>query len=522
MKVEKNKKKYYLLVYNKNMSTLEQPMSSMSVTSTKLNTPELDWSAKSLSHPQRSYSKINVINGVSNGTLSASTQGAFSFQIPAKVLSLKDSYLSIDLAIATSTTTCAFISGNLGNIFSRIVCTADNNSVLFDINDFHRFNSMLCAPSMKFETLEQECASSLGYLPFGADASTIAPRNPFNVLVKNGRDFATDNAGVTENDVNGVPPIDRFTGGTTNPASAVQTHAANYNQNSYRHFIQKASATAGATAYSLQLRLKDLLPHTICALDQLLYFGGSQLQFDFYINAIDFVGFLGGDINGATTGPATLPATTFSNFQFNLCTENNVNTINAVVNKIKTEGLTIPIPYVYGSKTSITSGTSHSVNQVITRSAGEKLRWVAWSPFSNSSAKDLQNSHTLLNCSDATGQGTYTNVFSSYNTTLDNIFIKSQSTIDCTRGEHWLYNKNELKGSALQGLDLHSNDFIHVDSWIGKSLCEYDPSVSDGIPITENHTWGVQATTVITSLQHYIYYCMERKLVIGNFSVQVI
>jgi len=499
------------------MSTLEQPMSSMSVSSTKLNTPELDWSAKSLSHSQKSYSKINVINGVSNGTLSASTQGAFSFQIPAKVLSLKDSYVSMDLAIATSTTTCSFIAGNLGNIFSRIVCTADNNAVLFDINDFHRFNSMLCAPSMKFETLGQECAPALSYLPFGATASTIAQRNPFNVLVKNSRDFAVDGAGdgiITNNAFN-LTPIDRFTGGTT------LVHQANSNPNSYRHFIQKASATAGVSAYSLQFRLKDLLPHTICSLEQLLYFGGSQLQFDFYINATDFVGVLQGTLNGITS-TASLPATTFSNFQFNLCVENNVNTINAVVNKIKSEGLTVPIPYVYGSKTSITSGTSHSVNQVITRSAGEKLKWVAWSPFYNGAEKDLLNSHTLINCTVVAGQGTYTNIFSSYNTTLDNIFIKSQSTIDCTKGEHWLYNKNELKGSALQGIELHSNDFVHVDSWIGKPLCEYDPSVSDGLAITENHTWGVTATTVVESLQHYIYYCMERKLVIGNFSVQVI
>ena len=504
------------------MNSIEQQFPVMSVSSTKLNTPELDWSAKSLSHPSRIYSKVNVINGVSTGSLSTSTQGAFSFQIPAKVLSLKDSYVSLDLSIATTTTTCTFIAGNLGNIFSRIVCTADNNTVLFDINDFHRFNSMLCASSMKYETLEQECAPIHPFLPSGATALTIAQRNPFNVLVKNGRDFAVDNAGVAESDVNGIPPIDRFTGGTTNPASAVQTHAPNYNPNSYRHFIQKASSAAGATAYSLQFRLKDLLPHTICSLDQLLYFGGSSLNFDFYINASTYIGFLGGDINGATSAPASLPNTEFSNFQFNLCTENNVNTINAVVNKVKNEGIVIPIPYVFGSKTSIVSGTSHNINQVITKSAGDKLRFVAWSPFYNGSATDLQNSHTLLNCSDATGQGTYANVFSNYNTSLDNIFIKSQSPIDCTKGEHWLYNKNELKGSALQGIDALSNDFVHIDSWLGKPLCEYDPSVSDGLPISENHTYGITATTVSTSLQHYIYYCMERKLVIGNFSVQVI
>lgn len=501
------------------MNTLETPMAEMSV-ATKLNTPELDWSAKKLSHPSRTYSKIAVINGLNSGTIGTSTQGAFSFQIPAKVLSLKDSYVSMDLSIATSAS-YPFIAGNLGNLFSRVVATADNNAILFDINDFHRFGSMLHAPSMTMETLEQECVNSLGYLPSGATASTIAKRNPFNVLVKNSKDNATATSVATPDtdtlisSTRGSVPVDRFTGGTT------LVHYPNMNSNSYRHFIQKNVNTDALTAYSVQFRLKDLLPHTICALDQLLYFGGSQIQFDFYLNDKDFIGALQGTIDGLTS-TATLPVFTFVNFQFNLCTENNVNTINAVIQKVKTEGLTIPIPYVYGSKTSIGS-TSANVNQVITRSAGERLLWVAWAPFDSRNAIDIYNSHAQLDHDTLAIQGTYTNIFSSYNTSLDNIFIKSQSTIDCTLGEHWLYNKNELRGSALQGIEALSTDFIHVDSWLGKPLCQYDPSVEDGLPITENHTWGVTATfSASTAYNHYVYYCVQRKLVVGNFSVQVI
>jgi hypothetical protein len=504
------------------MNSLEQPMAAMSV-GTKLNTPELDWSAKSLSHPQRIYSKINVINGVNTGTLSTSTQGAFSFVIPAKVLSLKDSYVSLDIEISTAGAgnTASVIGGNLGNLFSRVVCTADNNTVLFDINDFHRFNSMLCAPSMKFETLEQECVSDLEFLPSGADddagklvVRNTAKRSPFNVLQKNSTPVFTPLA-TFPTIIADKPPIDRFTGGTT------LVHQENMNPNSYRHFIQQTNAAPIVTAYSVQFRLKDLLPHTVCALDQLLYFGGSNVSLDFYINNIDFIGYLAGT-TALITSAAQLPTTTFSNFQFNLCTENNVNTINTIVNKVKNEGLTIPIPYVYGSKTSIGS-TAPNVNQVITRSSGEKLRWVAWAPFSSATSRDIINSHSQLNCSAISGQGTFTTIFDSYQTSLDNIFIKSQSTIDCTRGEHGIYNRNELKGSALQGLEGLSNDFVHIDSWQGKSLCEQDPSVSDGLPITENHTWGLTASfTASTTYQHYVYYCMERKLVIGNYSVQVI
>jgi len=483
-----------------------------------LITPELDWSAKSLSHPQRLYTKIAVINGVNSGTLSTSTQGAFSFQIPAKVISLKDSYVSMDLQLATSTITlCPAFAGNLSNLFSRVVLTADNNTVLADINDFHRYGSMMIAPSMKFETLEQECANALGFLPSDATdnviPAAIAKRNPYNVLCKNSSFQATATATVPTILANKTP-IDRFTGTTT------LVHQENLNPNSYRHFIQKTATVDAFTNISVQFRLKDLLPHTVCALDQLLYFGGSQLQFDFYINSIDFIGFNAGD-NALITSQAQLPTTTFSNFVFNLCTENNINVVNNVMDKVRNGGITIPMPYVYGSKTSIGS-TNPNVNQVITRSAGGRLLWVAWAPFSNSTTRDITNSHAQLSCTAISGQGTYTTIFDSYNTSLDNIFIKSQSTIDCTRGEHWLYNKPELRGSALQGIEALSNDFVHIDSWVGKPLCEYDPSVVDGLVLNENHTWGLTASfTASTTYQHYVYYCMQRQLVIQNFSVQV-
>jgi hypothetical protein len=497
------------------MNSLEQPLSAMSVSSTKLSTPELDWSAKSLSHPSRTYQKIAVINGVNSGTLSTSTQGAFSFQIPAKVLSLKDSYVSMDLSIATAggAGNASVLQGNLSNLFSRIVCTADNNAVLFDINDFHRYSAMLTAPSMKYETLSQECVSGT-HLLLEADSDT-SKRNPFNVLQKNCSGIFTD-AATTQVPLANKPPCDFFTGGTT------AFHQENTNENSYRHFIQQTAVNATTTNYSIQFRLKDLLPHTIASLDQLLYFGGNQIQFDFYINSVDFVGYLATSTTITTSTVAgALPTTTFSNFQFNLCTENNVNTINAIVNKVKTEGVSINIPYIYGSKTSISASTSQSVNQVVTRSSGNSLLFVAWAPFTNVTTRDINNNHSAIYATAVTGQPVFSIPLISYNSSWDNIFIKSQSTIDCTRGEHWLYNKNELRGSALQGVEALSNDFVHIDSWIGKPLCEYDPSVQDGIILSENHTWGVTATTTSTAFQHYVYYCCQRKLVLSNFSVQV-
>ena len=167
------------------------------------------------------------------------------------------------------------------------------------------------------------------------------------------------------------------------------------------------------------------------------------------------------------------------------------------------------IPYVYGSKTSISASTSQSVNQVITRTAGARLLWVAYAPYLTTSTADLVNSHPA-------------STFSTYTTTMDNVNIKSQSPINVDRGEQFLYNRRELKGSCVRGVYDTIYDFVDFTSYIGKPLCSFDVSVEDGMLLEENHTWGITATTTSTALTHFIYYCMSRELVLQNFSVQVV
>jgi hypothetical protein len=483
------------------MDSIEQPMSDMSV-STKLNTPELDWSPKKLNHATLQYQKVNVINGVNSATINSnSTQGAFSFQIPAKVLSLKESFVAMDLSLTYPNGT-AVIDGNLGNIFSRVVITADSGVVLADINDFHRYSSMLVPASTKYEDVCDGTFS--GFDAFETTSLAVAKLIPFSNIQKSNN--SNLNGGYVYDAA--VPPVaslspavNRIRGDTT------ATHALDSNAGNLRHLVMAESiGTTGFASY--QFRLKDLLPYTICALDQLLYFGGSQIQFDFYLNGIDYIGYKAAT-PALAASIASLTSVAMTNFSFYLATEINVKTIDAVVKQVKNGGVKLRIPYVYGSKTSISASTSQSVNQVITRTAGSKLLWVAYAPYLTTSVADLVNSHPAT-------------TFSNYTITLDNVNVKSQSPIDVTRGEQFLYNRRELKGSCVRGVYDMYNDFVDFTSYIGKSLCDFDPSVEDGLSLDENHTWGITATTTSTALTHYIYYCMSRELVLQNFSVQVI
>jgi hypothetical protein len=484
------------------MNSIEQPMSDMSVSKQTLVSPELDWSAKKLTHSTIQYQKVNVINGVNSATINSnSTQGAFSFQIPAKVLSLKDSFVAMDLSLTYPSGT-AVLDGNLGNIFSRVVITADNGVVLADINDFHRYSSMLVPASTQYDDVCDGTFS--GADTFETSSLAVAQTIPFSNIQKS-----------NNNNLNGgyvydgaVPPVASLSPAVNRQRGATTTsHAIDPNVGSLRHLVMAESITTAGYA-SYQFRLKDLLPYTICALDQLLYFGGSQIQFDFYLNGIDYIGYkastpaLGASI-------ASLTSVAMSNFSFFLATETNVKTIDTIIQKVKNEGVRLKIPYVYGSKTSISASTSQSVNQVITRTAGARLLWVAYAAYLTTSTADLVNSHPA---------GT----FSTYTTTMDNINIKSQSPISVDRGEQWLYNRRELKGSCVRGVFDTIHDFVDFTSYIGKPLCSFDVSVEDGLPLEENHTWGITATTTSTALTHFIYYCMSRELVLQNFSVQVV
>ena len=478
------------------MNTIQPQMADLSVTN--LTSPELDWSQKKLSHSNITYNKINVINGVNSATISSNaTQGAFSFQIPSKVISLKDSYVSMDLAI-TNTAGVTILDGNLGNIFSRVVITADTGVVLADINDFHRYSAMLCPASTKQSDLDDNYSG----LDIISTTSATAQECPYGVFQK------SNNTQTTSWQVDSVTPtssissfVNRFRGSTAN------THPIDGNNTGVRHFFIAESANT-ATYASYQFRLKDLLPYTLCSLDQLLYFGGSQLQFDFYLNGIDYIGFqMTSALMAAGIGALSIAMT---GFQFNLAVESNVATINAIVSKVKNEGVRLKIPYVYSAKTAIAQSTSHSINQVITATSGKRLLWIAYAPFTNLTTRDVINSHS------ADG------VITSYTTTLDNVNIKSQSAVNVAKGEAWLYNRRELNGSCIKGANDLLQDFADYTSYVGKSLCQFDPSVEDGLPLTENHTFGVQLTTANLALNHYVYYCMSRDLVLQNFSVQVI
>ena len=383
------------------MNSIEQPMADMSVNKTILNTSDLDWSAKKLTHPTIAYQKVNVINGVNSATINSnSTQGAFSFQIPAKVLSLKDSFVAMDLSLTYPSGT-AVLDGNLGNIFSRVVITADNGVVLADINDFHRYSSMLVPASTQYDDLCDGTFS--GVDTFETTSLATARLVPFsNIQKSNNNNFFGFDPDSTSTNVLSARS-NRARGDTT------ATHPIDPNAGSLRHLVLAESVTtAGYVSY--QFRLKDLLPYSICALEQLIYFSGLQVQFDFYLNGIDYIGYKGA--TSALSGSiASLTSIAMSNFSFFLATETNVNTINTIIQKVKNEGVRLKIPYVYGSKTSISASTSQSVNQVITRTSGGRLLWVAYSPYLTTSTADLVNSHP-------------SSPFSSYTTTMDNINIK--------------------------------------------------------------------------------------------------
>jgi len=477
------------------MNTLQPQMADLSVSN--LTTAELDWSAKKLSHPSITYNKINVINGVNTATINSNaTQGAFSFQIPAKVLSLKDSFVSMDLAI-TNTAGFTILDGNFGSIFSRVVITADTGVVLADINDFHRYCAMLVPASTKQSDLDDNYSG----LDTVSTTQATAQELPFGVIQKSNNTQSTSWQADAVTPTVGISPfVNRFRGTTAN------THALDRNNTGVRHFVIAESANV-ATFATYQFRLKDLLPYTLCALEQLLYFG-VQLQFDFYLNGIDYIGFqMTSPLMAAGIGAISIA---MSGFQFNLAVESNVATINSIVSKVKNEGVRLKIPYVYSSKTAISQSTSHAINQVITATSGKRLLWIAYAPFTILTARDVINSHSA----DA--------IVTSYTTTLDNVNIKSQSSINVAKGEHWLYNRRELNGSCIKGANDLLQDFADYTSYVGKSLCQFDPSVEDGLPLTENHTFGVQLNTTDIALNHYVYYCMSRDLILQNFSVQVI
>jgi hypothetical protein len=482
--------------------------------------PELNYSAKVSNHSSPLYLKLQPINNVTTFAPSlTSVYGPVEILIPSKVLSLKNSRLTYDVTIpAQASSTYTWMQSNALCMLDRIVLTTQNsNQILADIPNLNRYSSMLTPVLTQYDELLNKpsplyCATGTqvgASQPIMYSSQAIAQQFPLEDVSRSNSINNFDGIGAD----GGVP------------------------YGNIRKCIV-SSGTATANALSFQIPLESIQA-SILDIDQLLYFSGEQVLMSLYFAPVNRYAW-GGTSQIQPYVGAIAPSGTWAinNLTLYLYTEQNLSVSQSIVQKVMSQGVTIPFPYPFIQRQAL-AGSTLSLTQQLTRGFGSKLLFAAVSAFngttqtttvptygeSNNSAQDHSLGFLLgLNNANVAAQSS-TGAFTSptgyytalnYNTYIDNIPILTNSNMNFYTGEHWLYNKKHLKGSCIQSINDYNQSFVHIDSFLNDPLCKADWTAIDGLDMDAMHQYSITFTGTISgttpTVNLYVVFCCQKTL----------
>ena len=278
--------------------------------------PEIDFTHKVGNHSSPLYLKVNPINNVQTFTASStSVYGPVEILIPSKVLSLKKSKLSWDLALASVTGTIApWVQANALCQLDRLVITTQNtNNILLDLPNLNRYASMFSPVCTTLTELRNK--SSPGY------DTTVANNVVASTTVAAGQAIPYED-------------ISRNFQATNIDGNAIDYGCPG---DGIRKLIL-GNNSAGTTNISFEFDLGSL-QGTICDLDQLLYFSGEQLLISIYFSPVNRFAWKSTTSASPDTGAATITtAVTYSNINMYLYTEQNLSVSTGIVEKVMRGG----------------------------------------------------------------------------------------------------------------------------------------------------------------------------------------
>lgn len=353
------------------------------------------------------------------------------------------------------------------------------------------------------------------------------------------------------------------------------------------HVINTSSTLSTNLAASFQLPLSSV-KDTLLEVNRSLYFGDNLILSLSFNPATKFSwkSTAGADVVGgnlgttpvitAGTGPAQFTpcgaytaaglvgsASTqdvtpvISNLALYIAVETDPVITSQLISQVNGEGFSMTMPFVYNTKTPISisasGGTvitsSFALQQRITRGYGQRLLR-CYSAIFGAEGVAIQNNLTvavplpetyadgtlILPAVDTTGAvRTITSwttnqhndiPLDSYNTTLDGVRLQD-FTLSAKDSTHWLVNEPYLRGSCILNVEQYKNQCLHIDSWTGRSVCEEDDTIDNGLSLDVDRTYGITYTTLnnITNssqLNHYLFFVVQRTLSIRSNQIGVL
>ena len=477
---------------------------------------DLDYSHKTASHSSPLFIKLTPLNNQTTITLNlASVYGPIQFVVPSKCCNLAKSIIQFDVAVpAQGGGNYAWFSANMWDLFYRTNTVGQStNTQLQEISPVDRFASSLIPVSLK----QKDFLIKPSPIANGATFTTAAIGQA-QPLAEVSRNWQTTN-------------IDGLGNDTLTPYDGLQK-------------CLSSTATNTATYFTVSMELGSL-PFNIFSLDKMMYYGSEQLEINLYMNPVNRWCWLGtGAANPNTASAAATGTFTVQNISLYLNTEQDAKIIEGLVQKTMTTGYSINFAYPLITRQAL-SGNNQSINTQLTRGYGKSLLFIGTSWYCGTTAATFANApkmaitagetnataidHSLntILTNGAFGGGNFTNTagysatgaFSSftYQAQIDSINILTNNQYNPYLGEHFLYNKDHLVGSAIKSLPQYNIEFVHLDNFCGDAICDIDMTVEDGLSL-ENYRQHQMTFTAnpssgtAASVNWYCFYICQRTL----------
>jgi len=229
----------------------------------------------------------------------------------------------------------------------------------------------------------------------------------------------------------------------------------------------------------------------------------SNLVVQIYFNSLDQFSLSSTSASDVSTALPVSAAGSIANINLSLANEGNLAVVSQVIDKVMKQGVTLPLAYPTCIRQSLSNSTSHSYQLQLTKAYGNRILFIASSPFTpNQGGTTTASAIIPRNNYHPRADLTL------YNTFLNGIAISYPPGYDCSKGQDYsLANKEFLRRSVIQtsGEYIYGN-WVHIDSFVGtKPLCEVDQSLVDGLDVgSQNSVFQLQATLSTASTATWV------------------
>lgn len=262
-----------------------------------------------------------------------------------------------------------------------------------------------------------------------------------------------------------------------------------------------AATPVGSVTYNIQLPF-SIFSNTLLAVDKDLYFN-EVILIKITWNDKNSWGVSSNEPDEMTVGAAVFAQFDITELRLYLALETDMLICAGLIDRVRTQGLTTIIPYVYQFKNALASASSHNVSIRLNRAHGQNLKKIYHALYTSNGTLTNRYMHSNIN---------KTNILS-YSTSVDNI-RRQEFDVTTSYDEDYLIIKDILKGTIMESVDTFRYNWFILDKFDDELHSNKFDTANTGLSLDVEHKWDLNANITAAAWDHHTFAIVTRTLAI--------